>query len=70
MSLIRGAIEEGFSHARNALSGFANLSESVGAAIDRTYELTQTYLSEFRSTQLAASQPEGPVEHNETGVEL
>lgn len=70
MSLIRGAIEEGFTHARDFLSGVTKLSDTVSQAIDRTFELTQGYLSDFRSAQLAASQSEGPAGENETGVEL
>jgi hypothetical protein len=58
MSLIRGAIEEGFSNARDFLSGVTKLSETLSKAIDRTFELTQGYLSDFRSAQLAASQPD------------
>ena len=72
MSLIRGAIEEGFSHARDFLSSVTGLSETLSQAIDRTHELTTGYLSDFRSAQLAASQPTqagSPADGTE-GVEL
>lgn len=56
MSLIRGAIREGFAEARDFLSSVTKLSDTVGQTIDRTFELTNGYLSEFRSAQLAAAE--------------
>ena len=70
MSLIRGAIEDGFTHAKDFLSTVSGLSDTLSDSIDKTYALTQSYLSEFRSTQMAAAQPDGPAEDNTTGVEL
>lgn len=69
MSLILGAIQEGFMNVRDFLSGITGLSDSIGESIDRTYEMTLGYLSEFRSAQLAASQVEDPAGNTETGAE-
>ena len=72
MSLIRKAIEEGFLQARDFLSGIGKLSETLSETIDRTFELTARYLSDFRSVQLAAAERrdlEAPADETQTGVE-
>jgi hypothetical protein len=55
MTLIRGAISDGFQQARNFLQGITTLDESIQENIDRTYELTQGYLTEFEQQQLEVS---------------
>ena len=67
MSLIRGAIEEGFFEARDFLAGITKLSETMRQTIDRTFKLTQGYPSEFRSAQLATT--EQPAEGQSTDTE-
>ena len=52
MSLIRGAIEEGFQKAREFLEGITKLSETIDQNISRTFELTNQYLDEFHRTQV------------------
>ena len=70
MSLIRGAIEEGFTHARDFLSGITILSDKLADTIDKTYQLTQGYLTEFRYALLRSAEMEPSPETQETGVEL
>jgi hypothetical protein len=52
MSLIRDAIDQGFAEARDILSGIADISGPISDAIDRTYELVQKGLEDFRQRQL------------------
>ena len=52
MSLTRGAIEDGFQKARDFLEGITKLSEAIRRNIDRTFELTEQYLSEFHREQI------------------
>ena len=52
MSLIGGAIDEGFAEALDILSGIADISGEIQDNIDRTYELVQKGLEEFRQRQL------------------
>ena len=52
MSLIRGAIREGFHQARDFLEGITTLSEMINENIDRTFELTNQYLDDFHQVQL------------------
>lgn len=52
MSLIRDAIDQGFADARDILKGIADISGPVSDAIDKTYELTQKGLDDFRQRQL------------------
>ncbi|OGG48048.1 MAG: hypothetical protein A3F84_22490 [Candidatus Handelsmanbacteria bacterium RIFCSPLOWO2_12_FULL_64_10] len=52
MSLIRDAIDQGFSDARDILKGIADISGPISDAIDRTYELTQKGLDDFHKKQL------------------
>ncbi len=73
MSLIREAIKEGFSQAKDFLSGITKLSEALSENIDRTFALTTAYLDDFGSAQLAAAQQqatEAPDDDTPTGVEL
>jgi len=51
MSLIRGAIEDGFQHARQFLEGIIKLSETIDANINRTFELANQYLDDFHQAQ-------------------
>jgi hypothetical protein len=41
MSLIRGAIKEGFSSARKIFSGITKLDEALRDTINKTYELNR-----------------------------
>lgn len=52
MSLIRDAVDKGFADARDILKGIADISGPVSDGIDRTYDLTQKGLDEFRRKQL------------------
>ena len=52
VSLIRGAIEEGFLKAQEFLEGITKLSEIIDENINRTFELTNQYLDEFHRTQV------------------
>lgn len=52
MSLIRDAIDQGFADARDILKGIADISGPISDAIDKTYELTQKGLDDFRQRQL------------------
>ena len=52
MSLVRGAIKDGFQKARDFLEGITKLSEAVDQNIDRTFELTNQYLDDFHREQL------------------
>ena len=52
MSLVRGAITDGFQKARDFLEGITKLSETVDRNIDRTFELTNQYLNDFHREQL------------------
>jgi hypothetical protein len=73
MSLIRGAIEEGFSEARDFLSGIQKLSDTMRDTIGRTFELTQGYLSDFQAAKQAVVDEEiieTPVEEPKGGAEL
>jgi hypothetical protein len=73
MSLIRTAIKEGFSQAKDFLSGIAKLSETLTETIDQTFELTSGYLSDFESAQLAAAQrtdAESSSDETQAGGEL
>ena len=73
MSLIRGAIEEGFAEARDFLSGIQKLSDTMRDTIGRTFELTQGYLSDFQASKQAVVEEgvvETPVEEPKTGAEL
>ena len=58
LSLIRAAIEEGFTEARNFLSAIQKLSETMHDTIDSTFELTQCYLSDFQVAKLAVVEEE------------
>lgn len=51
MSLIRGAIEDGFQHARQFLEGITKLSETIDENINRTFELANQYLDDFHQAQ-------------------
>ena len=52
MSLIGGAIDEGFAEALDILKGIADISGRIQDNVDRTYELVQNGLEEFRQRQL------------------
>ena len=52
MSLIGGAIDEGFAEALDILKGIADISGKIQDNVDRTYELVQKGLEEFRQRQL------------------
>jgi|SaaInl7_200m_RNA_FD_contig_31_201354_length_914_multi_15_in_0_out_0_2 hypothetical protein len=64
MSLIRGAIEEGFLQARDFMEGITKLSETIDRNIDKTFELTSQYLDEFHQVQIERvnAAAEAPVE--------
>lgn len=64
MSLIRGAIEEGFHRARDFMEGITKLSETIDKNIDKTFELTNQYLDEFHQVQIERvnAAAEAPVE--------
>ena len=51
MSLIGGAIDKGFSDARDILKGIADISGPVSDNIDKTYDLTQKGLDDFYKKQ-------------------
>lgn len=78
MSLIRGAIEEGFAEARDFLSSIQKLSDTMRDTIDRTFELTRGYLSDFQAAQQVVVEEqvveeqvvETPAEEPQTGAEL
>ena len=73
MSLIRTAIKEGFSQAKDFLSGIAKLSETLTETIDQTFELTSGYLSDFESAQLEAARrrdADSAADETQTGGEL
>jgi len=73
MSLIRGAIEEGFAEAKDFLSGITKMSDTLNETIDRTLELTKGYLSDFEAVQRAAvtqQDEQTPADESQTGVEL
>ncbi len=78
MSLIRGAIREGFHQARNFLEGITTLSETINENINRTFELANQYLDDFHQAQLnlmqasegdRATEPAEPVEGSDTPTE-
>ena len=52
MSLIGVAIDEGFAEALDILKGIADISGKIQDNVDRTYELVQKGLEEFRQRQL------------------
>lgn len=52
MSLIGGAIDKGFSDARDILKGIADISGPISDNIDKTYTLTQKGLGDFHKKQL------------------
>ena len=54
MTLIRDAIQEGFTHARDFLESITKLSDTINANIDKTFELTSGFLDAFHQTQLKA----------------
>ena len=62
VSMIRGAIDEGFGEAREILSGLGRIPASVESGIEETYELTMKGLDEFleeqRGTLIRARQEE------------
>ena len=60
MSLVRGAIVEGFQQARDFLEGITKLSETIDSNISKTFELTNQYLDDFHNTQLDLIQASGP----------
>lgn len=72
MSLIRGAIEEGFAEAKSFLSGIQKMSDTMRDTIDRTFELTQGYLSAFQTAQEVAAEEQVEVAETEPekGAEL
>jgi len=61
ITLIRGAIRDGFQQARDFLEGITTLDESIEANIDRTFELTQEYLEGFEEEQVAALEDEADI---------
>ena len=72
MTLIRGAIQEGFTHAREFLEGITKLSDTVNAGIDKTFELTSHFLDVFHQAQIEDGEaPDGSddVSAGETTVE-
>ena len=64
MSLIRGAIEDGFHQARDFMEGITKLSETIDNNINKTFELTSQYLDEFHQVQIERvnAAAEAPVE--------
>ena len=73
VSLIKGAIEEGFAEAGEILSGIGQISQQVQAGIDETFELTMKGIDEFveQQRQALADQQEvlaDPGEQQEVGV--
>ena len=52
MSLVHDAIDKGFADARDTLKGIADISGPVSNNIDKTYDLTQKGLDDFRKKQL------------------
>jgi hypothetical protein len=65
MSLIRGAIEEGFTHARDFLKSINGLTDAVNQNIDRTFELTNRYLDAFQAA--LAEEAATPDDASDTG---
>jgi len=60
MSLLRGAIQDGFQHARDFLSSITKLSDTIDQNITRTFELVNAYLEEYEQAQLELAQAEEP----------
>ncbi len=54
MTLIRDAIREGFTDARDFLESITKLSDTINENIDLTFELTSSFLDEFHQAQLEA----------------
>ena len=50
MDLIGGAIEKGFSEAREILEGLSVLQGDIATNVDKTYDLIQQKLSDFSQT--------------------
>ena len=57
MATIGKGIEQGFKEARDILKGLNVLQGDIAGNIDKTYELVQQKLADFRSGQLAANAP-------------
>lgn len=55
MDIIRGGIEQGFSEARDILSGLKVLEGDIASNIDRTYDLVQQGLQNFTDRFQAAA---------------
>lgn len=68
MSLIRGAIEEGFQQARDFLEGITSLSETIDENINRTFELANRYLDDFHQAQLDLLQEDGSEQAGASGA--
>jgi hypothetical protein len=51
MSIIRGAIDKGFSGARDILKGLDVLKGDIASNIDKTYTLVQKGLNDFEASQ-------------------
>jgi hypothetical protein len=63
VSLIRGAVKEGFSGAQDVLSNLGPMSQEVQGGIDKTFELAMKGLDEFAAREreaLAEAGADGP----------
>ncbi len=54
MSLIRGAIDEGFAEAREILNALNVLNGDIAAGVDKTYDLVQEGLDQFYQARFEA----------------
>ena len=66
VDLVKGAVEEGFSGARDLLNGFAEMTEEMWTDVEETYSLTMKGIDEFaeKQRQLGAA----PMRPEVTGV--
>lgn len=65
VELVKGAVEEGFTGARELLDGFAEMSEEAEGDIDETFELTMrgidAFAEEQRQTMEQGEEEVGPI---------
>ena len=65
VELVKGAVEEGFTGARELLDGFAEMSEDIEGDIDETFELTMrgidSFAEEQRQTMEQGEEEVGPI---------
>ena len=71
VDLIKGAVEQGFTEARDILEGIGEISQEVSGNIDKTFSLAMSSIDDFAAEQHSGlAEPAAPDQQSEEDVLL